>query len=147
MKKRILVVTLLIVGSFSGGLAISEDRQRAWMTIHYDITEYNDDGTIYDTAKIVRICNRHGEWSATQISSNGKLWPSHGKVTPRDESLAFPDAPRTEILDRTVLVLSDKRSDFWVDPSLHQFLKIILYTDETRQTVLMVMEAVEIKDE
>lgn len=146
MKKQILAVTLLIVGSFTGGLAISEYRQRAWMTIHYDMTEYNDDGTIYDTSKIVRVCNRRGEWSETHISSKGKLMPSHGKVTPRDESLEFPDAPRTEILDRTVLVLSDKRSDVWVDPSLHQFLKIILYNDETRQTVLMVVEAVEIKD-
>ena len=147
MKKRILAVTLFIVGSFTGGLAISEHRQRAWMTIHYDMTEYNDDGTIYDTSKVVRVCNRRGEWSETQISSNGKLWPSHGKVTPRDESLAsFPDAPRKEVLDRTVVVLSDKRSDFWYDPSLHQMLKIILYKDETRQTVWMVMEAVEVKD-
>lgn len=147
MKKRILVVTLIIVGSFTGGLAISAYRQRAWMTIHYDVTEYNEDGTIYDTSKIVRVCNRRGEWSQTQILSNGKLWPSHGKVTPRDHSLAsFPDAPRKAILDRTVVVLSDKRSDFWYDPSLHQNLKVILYNDETRQTVLMVQEAVEIKD-
>ena len=147
MKKRILVVTLLIVGSFTGGLAISEYHQRAAITIHYDVTEYNDDGTISDTSKIVRVCNRRGEWYETQILSNGNLRPSKGKVTPRNQSLAsFPDAPRKEILGRTVVVLSDKRSDAWYDPSLHQFLKIILYTDETRQTVQMVSEAVEIKD-
>jgi hypothetical protein len=138
---------LLIVGSFSGGLAISEYRQRAAITIHYDVTEYNEDGTISDTSKIVRVCNRRGEWSETQILANGNLRTSNGKVTPRNESLAsFPDSPRKEILDRTVVVLSDKRSDVWYDPSLHQFLKVILYTDETRHTVRMVEEAVEIKD-
>lgn len=147
MKKRILVVTLLIVASFSGGLAISEYRQRAAITINYTVTEYNEDGTISDTSKIVRVCNRRGEWSDTQILANGNLRASNGKVTPRDESLAsFPDAPRKEILDRTVVVLSDKRSEAWYDPSLHQFLKTIVYTDETRQTVRAVIEAVEIKN-
>jgi hypothetical protein len=68
-------------------------------------------------------------------------------VTPRNDSLAsFPDAPKKEILGRTVVVLSDKRSDAWYDPSLDQFLKVILYTDETRKTVQVVDEAVEIKD-
>lgn len=147
MKKRILVVTLLIVGSFTGGLAISEYRQRATTTINYTVTEYNEDGTISDSSKIVRVCNRRGEWYATQILSNGNLRPSHGKVTSRHESLdSFPDSPRKEILDRTVVVLFDKRSEAWYDPSLHQFLKTILYTDETRQTVRAVIEAVEIKD-
>jgi hypothetical protein len=138
---------LLIVASFSGGLAISEYRQRAAITINYTVTEYNEDGTISDTSKIVRVCNRRGEWSDTQILANGNLRASNGKVTPRDESLAsFPDAPRKEILDRTVVVLSDKRSEAWYDPSLHQFLKTIVYTDETRQTVRAVIEAVEIKN-
>jgi hypothetical protein len=147
VKKQILIVTLIIVGSFTVGLAISEYRQRAAITIHYDITEYNDDGTISDTSKIVRVCNRRGDWYETQILANGNLRPSHGKVTPRDESLAsFPEAPRKEILGRTVVVLSDRRSDVWYDPSLHQLLKIILYTDDTRQTVQMVRDAVEIKD-
>jgi hypothetical protein len=140
-------VTLLIVGSFAGGLGISEYRQRAAITIHYDVTEYNDDGTISDTSKIVRVCNRRGEWYNTQILANGNLRPSHGKVTPRNDSLAsFPNAPKKEILGRTVVVLSDKRSDAWYDPSLDQFLKFILYTDETRKTVQVVDEAVEIKD-
>lgn len=147
MKKRMLLVSLLIVGSFTGGLAISEYRQRAAITIHYDITEYNEDGTISGTSKVVRVCNRRGEWSETQIFPNGSLRATNGKVTPRDESLAsFLDAPRKEILGRTVVVLSDKRSDMWYDPSLHQELKNILYTDETRQTVRVVIEAVEIKD-
>ena len=68
-------------------------------------------------------------------------------MTPRNESLAsFPDAPREEILGRTVVVLFDRNSEAWYDPSTHQFLKNILYTDETRQTVHVVIEAVEIKD-
>lgn len=147
MKKRILVVILLVVGSFTGGLALNRCRQRAVINIKYDVTEYNDDGTISDTSKVVRFCNRGGEWYETQILANGNLRPSRGNVTLRDESLAsFPDAPRKEILDRTVVVLSDKRSDAWYDPSLHQLLKTILYTDETRKTVQMVQEATEIKD-
>jgi hypothetical protein len=142
-----LLVSLLIVGSFTGGLAISEYRQRAAITIHYDITEYNEDGTISGTSKVVRVCNRRGEWSETQIFANGNLRTGNGKVTPREESLnSFPDSQRKEILDRTVVVLFDKRSEAWYDPSLHQFLKSILYTDETRQTVRAVIEAVEIKD-
>jgi hypothetical protein len=147
MKKRILLVTLVIVGSFSGGLAISEYRQRAAMTIHYTITSYNEDGTIYALSKSVRICNRRGEWSETTIFPDGRLFPASGKWTPPNESLAsFPDAPREEILGRTVVVLFDRRSEGWYDPSLHQFLKNILYTDETRQTVTDVIEAVEIND-
>ena len=147
MKKRILVVTLVIFGSFSVGLALSEYRQRAAIVIHYTITGYNEDGTIYDSSKSLRICNRRGEWTESQILSNGKLHSASGKVTPRDESLAsFPDAPRKEILGRTVVVLFDRRTEMWYDPSLHQFLKLIVHTDETRQTVSDVIEAVEIVD-
>ena len=147
MKKRILLVALVIVGSFSIGLAISEYRQRAAIVIHYTITEYNEDGTIYDSSKSVRVCNRRGEWTETQVLSNGELHTASGKVTPRDESLAsFPDAPREEILGRTVVVLFGRRTEFLYDPSLHQILKDTLYTDETRQTVRAVIEAVEIKE-
>ncbi len=150
MKKRILVVALIIVGSFSGGLAISEYRQRAAVIIHFTITAYNEDGTIFDTSKSVWVGNRRGrrgEWTETTILPEGKLFNAHGKWTVRDESLAsFPDAPREEILGRTVVVLFDRRAEMWYDPSLHQFLKHIIYTDETRQTVSDVIEAVEIKD-
>ena len=147
MKKRISVVTLLIVGSFTGALAISEYRQLAATTINYTVTEYNEDGTISDSSKVVRFCNTRGEWSETQIFADGHLSAANGKVTPRNESLtSFPDSPRKQILDRTVVVLFDRRSEAWYDPSLHQFLKNILYTDETRQTVRVVIEAVEIKD-
>lgn len=147
MKKRILLVALVIVGSFSGGLAISEYRQRAAIIIHYTITEYNEDGTIFAASKSVRVCNRRGEWSETQIFPDGSLSPASGKWTPPNESLAsFPDAPKEEILGRNVVVLFDRRSEAWYDPSLHQFLKNILYTDETRQTVRAVIEAVEIKE-
>jgi hypothetical protein len=147
MKKRVLMLALIIVGSFSGGLAISEYRQRAAVVINYTITEYNEDGSIFASSKSVRVCNRRGDWSETQMFSNGNLHTASGKVTPRDESLAtFPDAPREEILGRTVVVLFDRRTEFWYDPSLHQVLKNILYTDETRQTVQAVIEAVEIKN-
>lgn len=147
MKKGIAVVTLVIVGSFTGGLAISRYRQNAAITIDYTLTEYNDDGTISDSSKIVRIFNRRGEWSETQIFSNGKLRTANGKVTPREESLnSFPNAPRKEILGRPVVVLSDRRTEAWYDPSLHDFLKNVLYTDDTKQTVRTVVEAVEIKD-
>ena len=147
MKKRILVVTLLIVGSFSGGLALSEYRQRAAIIINYKMTEYNDDGTILASSKSVRVCNRRGEWTETQIFADGNLRTANGKVTPRNESLAsFPNAPREEILGRTVVVLFDRRAEAWYDQSTHQFLKNILYTDETRQTVEVVIEAVEIRD-
>lgn len=146
MKKGILVVMLVIVASFTGGLAISKYRRSKAITINYILTEYNEDGTVSDSSKIVRIFNGE-EWSEIQILSNGKLLPSHGKVTPRDDTLAsFPDSPRKEILGRTVVVLSDRRTEAWYDPSLHDFLKNILYTDETRQTVSAVVEAVEIKD-
>jgi hypothetical protein len=147
MKKRILLVTLVIVGSFSGGLAISEYRQRAAMIINYTMTEYDEDGTIFASSNIVRVCNRRGDWSETQIFPDGRLHTASGKWTPPDKSLAsFPDARREEILGRTVVVLFDRRAEFWYDPSLHQNLKDILYTDETRQTVRAVIEAVEIKD-
>jgi hypothetical protein len=147
MKKRILAMTLLIVGSFSGGLAISEYRQRAAMTIHYTITEYDEDGTIFASSKSVRVCNRRGDWSETQIFPDGSLSTASGKWTPPDKTLAsFPEARREEILGRTVVVLFGTRTEFWYDPSLHQILKDILYTDETWQTVRMVIEAVEIKD-
>ena len=147
MKKRVLVVALVIVGSFSGGLAISKYRQRAAIIIHYTITSYNDDGTIHDVSKSVWVGNRRGEWTETQILSNGRLHTASGKVTPRHNTLAsFPDAPREEILGRTVVVFFDRRTEMWYDPSLHQFLKHIIYTDETRQTVSDVIEAVEIKD-
>ena len=147
MKKRVLLVALVIVGSFSGGLALSEYRQRAAIIIHYTITEYNEDGTIYDSSKSVRVCNRRGEWTETQILSNGKLHTASGKITPRNDSLAsFPDAPRREILGRTVVVLFDRNAEAWYDPSTHQLLKEISYTDETRQTVTDVVEAVEIQE-
>jgi len=147
MKKRILLVALVIVASFSGGLALSEYRKRAPIIIHYTITEYNEDGTIYDTSKSVRVCNRRGEWTETQILSNGKLHTASGKVTPRDDRAAlYPDAPRQEILGRTVLVLFDRNAEAWYDPSTDQLLKEISYTDETRQTVRDVVEAVEIKE-
>lgn len=147
MKKRVLVVALVIVGSFSGGLAVSEYRQRAAIIIHYTITSYNDDGTIHDVSKSVWVGNGRGEWTETQILSNGKLHTASGKVTPRHNSLAsFPDAPREEILGRTVVVLFDRNVEFWYDPSIHQVLKHIIHTDETRQTVSDVIEAVEIKE-
>ncbi|MCU1267974.1 MAG: hypothetical protein JWM21_4292 [Acidobacteria bacterium] len=147
MKKGILIVTLVIVGSFSGGLAIRKYRQSGAITINYTLTEYNEDGKISDSSKIVRIFNRQGEWSETQIFANGKLRTSNGKVTPREDSLdSFPDSPRKEILGRTVVVLFARSSEAWYDPSLHDFLKNILYTDETRQTVRAVVEAVEIKN-
>jgi hypothetical protein len=150
MKKRIIVMALLIVGSFSVGLAISEYRQRAAVIIHYTITAYNEDGTIFDSSKSVWVGNRRGrqgEWTQTQIFRDGSLSNSSGKWTPPDESLAsYPDAPRDEFLGRTVVVLFDRRSEAWYDPSLHLCLKTILYTDETRQTVSDVIEAVEIKD-
>jgi|SRR5215216_563110 len=147
MKKRILVAALVIVGSFSGGLAISEYRQRAPIIIHYTMTEYDEDGTIFASSKIVRVCNRRGDWSETQTLPNDRLHTASGKWTPPEESLAsFPDARREEILGRTVVVLFDRRAEFWYDPSLHQILKDILYTDETRQTVRAIAEAVEIKE-
>lgn len=146
MKRRILIVTLVVVGSFAGGLAISKYRQSKAITINYTLTEYNDDGTISDSSKMVRIINGE-EWSETQILSNGKLWTSHGKLPPREDSLAFfPDSPRKEILGRTVVVLSERRTEAWYDPSLHDFLKNILYTDESHKTVRAVREAVEIKN-
>lgn len=147
MKKQILVVTLVIIGSFTGGLAISKYRQSAAITINYTLTEYNEDGTISDSSKIVRIFNRQGEWSETQIFADGKLRTSDGKVTPREDSLdSFPDSSKKEILGRPVVVMFDQRTEAWYDPSLHDFLKNILYTDETRHTVRAVVEAVEIKN-
>lgn len=144
MKKRILLVALILVVSFGSGLALSEYRQRAAIVIHYTMTEYNDDGTSYEWSKSVRVCNRRGEWTETQIFPNGNLRTASGKVTPRN--LGFPDAPREEILGRTVAVVFDRRSEMWFDPSTQQILKSIVYTDETRQTVSFVIEAVEIKD-
>jgi len=147
VKKGIVVVTLVIVGSFTGGLAIGRYRQSAAITVNYTLTEYNEDGTISDSSKIVRIFNRRGEWSETQIFANGKLRTAHGNVTPHEESLnSFPNAPRKEILGRPVVVLSDRRTDAWYDPSLHDFLKNVLYTDDTKQTVRAIVEAVEIKN-
>jgi hypothetical protein len=142
-----LLVALIIVGSFSGGLAISEYRQRSAIIIHYTITGYNEDGTIYDTSKSVWVGNRRGEWTETQILSNGKLHTASGKVTPRHDTLeSFPDAPREEIMGRTVVVQYDRNVEFWYDPSVHQVLKHIIYSDETRQTISYVIEAVDIKD-
>lgn len=147
MKKRILLVALIIVGSFSGGLAISEYRQRAAIIIHYTMTEYDEDGTVLSSSKSVRVCNRRGEWSETHILPNGKLHTASGKVTPREDRFAsFPDAPREEILGRSVTVWFDRNVEVWHDASLDQLLKHILYTDETRQTVWVVIEAVEIKE-
>jgi len=150
MKKRVVMLVLIIVGSFSGGLAISEYRQRAAVIIHYTITGYNKDGTIVDSSKSVWVGNRRGrqgEWTETQMFRDGSLSTANGKWIPPDESLAsYPDAPRDEILGRTVVILSDRRSDAWYDPSLHVSLKTIIYTDETRQTVSDVIEAVDIKD-
>ncbi|MDQ2856905.1 MAG: hypothetical protein M3R68_11290 [Acidobacteriota bacterium] len=150
MSKRLLLalgLLMFFMVSFTGGLAISKYRQSAATTINYTLTEYNEDGKISDSSKIVRICNRHGEWSETQIFANGKLRTSQGKVTPREDSLdSFPDLPRKEILGRTVVVMFDRKTEAWYDPSLHDFLKNILYTDETRQTVRAVVEAVEIKN-
>lgn len=147
MKKRILVVALIIFGSFGVGLAISEYRQRAAIVIHYTVTSYDEDGTFLDSSKYVWVGNRRGEWSSTQILPDGKLQTARGKVTPRHDSLAsFPDAPREEILGRTVVVFFDRRTEMWYDPSLRQFLKHIIYTDETRQTVSDVIEAIEIND-
>ena len=147
MKKRIVMLVLSIVGSFSGGLAISEYRQRAAIVINYTITEYDEDGSIFASSKLVRVCNRRGDWSETQMFPNGNLHTASGKGIPLNETLpSFQDAPREEILGRTVVVLFDRRTEFWYDPSLHQILKNILYTDETRQTVLAVIEAVNIKD-
>ena len=144
VKKRIIVVAMIIVGSFGSGLALSEYRQRAAIVIHYTMTEYNEDGTTYEWSKSVRVCNRRGEWTETQIFPNGNLRTASGKVTPRN--LTFPDAPRAEILGRPVAVVFDRRSEMWFDPSTQQILKDIRYTDETRQKVDVVMEAVEIKD-
>ena len=147
MKKRIIVVALVLIGSFGSGLALSEYRQRAAIVIHYTMTEYNEDGTIYASSKSVRVCNRRGDWTETQIFADGNLRTASGKVTPRNLSLAsFPDARREEILGRTVAVVFDRRSEMWFDPSTQQILKDILYTDETRQTVRLEIEAVEIKD-
>jgi hypothetical protein len=113
VKKQILVVTLVIMGSFAGGLAISKYRQSAAITINYTLTEYNEDGTISDSSKIVRVCNRRGEWSQTQIFSNGGLRTSHGAVTPQDGLVVPANSPRKEMLGRTVVVLSDKRTEAW----------------------------------
>jgi hypothetical protein len=147
VKKRILIIALIVVGSFSGGLAVSEYRQRAAIVINYTITEYDEDGTIFALSKSVRVCNRRGEWTETQILPNGDLHTASGKVTPPNKTLAsFPDARREEILGRTVAVVVDRRAELWYDPSLNQILKNILYTDETRQTVRAVIEAVEIKE-
>jgi hypothetical protein len=147
VKKGILIVTLVIAGSFTGGLAICKYRRSAAVTINYTLTEYNEDGKISDSSKIIRIFNRQGEWSETQNFANGKLSTSSGKVTPREDSLdSFPDLPRKEILGRTVVVLFARSTEAWYDPSLHDFLKNILYTGETRQTVRAIVEAVEIKN-
>lgn len=147
MKKRILVVALVIFGSFGVGLGISEYRQRGAIIIHYTITAYDEDGTIYDVSKNIWVGNRRGEWTSTQILPNGKLHTAKGKVTLPNHSLAsFPDAPRKEILGRTVVVLFDRRTETWYDPSLPQVLKTIIYTDETRQTVNHVIEATQIED-
>ena len=147
MKKRILLVVLVLVGSFGSGLALSEYRQRAAIVIHYTMWEYNDDGTTYEWSKSVRVCNRRGQWTETQIFRDGNLRTASGKVTPRNLSFAsFPGAPTAEILGRTVAVVFDRTSEMWFDPSTQQILKDIRYTDETRQTVESVMEAVEIKD-
>jgi hypothetical protein len=150
VKKRILVAALLIFGSFIAGRVMREHRQHAAIIISYisyTITSYNEDGTILPLSKVVRVCNRQGEWCETQMFPDGRASTGSGQWMPSGESLAsFPEAPRKEILGRTVVVLFDRRSENWYDPSLHQFLKHILYTDETRQTVSDVIEAVELKE-
>jgi len=147
VKKPILLVAIVIVVSFGSGLALSEYRQRAAIVIHYTMWEYNDDGTSYEWSKSVRVCNRRGEWTETQIFNDGNLRTASGKVTPRNLSFAsFPDARREEILGKTVAVVFDRKAEMWFDPSTQQILKDIVYTDETRQTVSFVIEAVEIKD-
>ena len=144
MKKRILLVAVVIVGSFGSGLALNQYRQSAAIVIHFTMTEYNDDGSILASSKTVRVCNRRGDWIETQIFPDGNLKTASGKVTPRN--LTFPDAPREEILGRKVAVVFDRKAEMWFDPSTQQILKDIVYADETRQTVRMVIEAVEIKE-
>lgn len=145
MKRKILVVILVVVGSFTGGLAISKYRQGATTTITYTLTEYNEDGAIASSSKIVRVSNRDGEWSQTQVLANGQLKTASGKVRP--DGLKVPaDSPRAEILGRPVVIVSDKRTEAWYDPAIRDFLKEVLFTDESRQTVLAVLEADEIKN-
>lgn len=145
MKKRFLIVVLVVVGSFTAGMAINRYRQSfAATTISFSVMEYNDDGSIASTGKIVRVFNTNGDWSETQVLPNGQLRTSSGKVRPGGAK--YPaDSPKAEILGRPVVILTDRRSEFWYDPVLDDFLKRILYTDESRKTVQVVVEAVEIK--
>jgi hypothetical protein len=145
MKKQILIVALVIVGSFTAGLAINRYRQSATATtINFNVTEYNDDGSIASTSKIVRVFSSSGEWSESQAFPNGQIKTARGKVEP--DRLKIPaDSPTAEVLGRPVVILNDRRSEFWYDPVLKDFTKRILYTDETRKHVQVVDEAVEIK--
>lgn len=145
MKKQILIVALVIVGSFTAGLAINQYRQSATATIiNFNVTEYNDDGSIASTYKTVRVFSSSGAWSESQIFPNGQIKTSSGKVEP--DRLKIPaDSPTAQVLGRPVVILNDRRSEFWYDPVLKDFTKRILYTDETRKHVQVVDEAVEIK--
>jgi len=144
MKKRILVGFLLVMGSFTGGLAISKYRPSSAATINYTLTEYNEDGTIAASSKVLRVSNTR-EWSQTQVLPNGQLKTTSGKLG--ENGLKYPpDSPRAEILGRPVVIVFDRSTEVWYDPALRDFLKQVLYTDESRQKVRAVLEAVEVRN-
>ncbi len=146
--KTILAATLVTIAMFTAGLGIVRYRENTTMSATFLMTEYADDGTVERTSNIVRVFNRRGDWSSVQ-SWPGKDWTqhsSHGFAAPRVDLGTDAVAEQKEFLGYSAIVLHSRRNEVWYCPSLNLILKDVLYTDETKKTVMVVTEAVEIKN-
>lgn len=147
MKKLVTsaAVVMLVIGlGVYYGLRANRAVTFTPHTIHYTVTNYDEEGEIY-VSSLIRTVSANGDWHHVQTMSDGTVKEGHGhmsRLRSVDES-----NPRADILGYSVIVQTTRQQTSTLkqsySPDLQDDLRHVLRTNDGR--LLLRMEAVAIE--
>lgn len=146
MNKKNIVVALIVgvfavalgVGSVRLGMTQNVFKER---TITYRLTFYDQGEKEVVSNILVRRVRSDGTWSHTQVSQDGKVVKTNGKLKSALSGRGV-DNNSPEHLRYRYVVEKNNDTETWISPELQDYLKFTSYrSDGTRESV---MEAVDV---
>jgi hypothetical protein len=138
------VVVMLVIGmGVYYGLRANTGITFTPHTIHYTLTNYDDEGKKY-VSSVVRTVAANGDWRHVSTMPDGTVREGHGHMT----RLPYVDqsSPRAEILGHPVMVQTIRNETSTLEqsysPDLQDDLRHVLRANDGR--LLLIMEAVAI---